>query len=132
MVTVATSTAQQKMQAMKGKNRRMANRYAVRMVMQYRAKNDEVQSNWRRGNTLDMSVGGILIDIPPVPIGSTVDLEIEWTGLYHGKMVRLVLTGTVVRIDNRGTAIRILQHQFRDVRPAVIPSRRPQRSLVVA
>lgn len=100
--------------------------------MQYRIGNGKVQSNWRCGSTLDMSVAGILIDIPPVLIGSTVDLEIEWTGLYHGRMVRLVLTGTVFRVDDRGTALRILRHEFRDVRPAVIPSSRPQRSLAVA
>ena len=64
-----------------------------------------------------MSVGGILIGMArPLPVGSRWELELEWPGLYHGKpMMRLALTGAVVRNDGGGTALRILSHQFREV-----------------
>ena len=102
--------------------------------MQYRTSDGELKSAWKAGRTLDMSVGGILIDIPPaIAVGATLELAIDWTGLYHGKpMIRLILIGSVMRTDSRGTALRILSHQFRDVYPALIPARRPERNLAVA
>jgi hypothetical protein len=43
----------------------------------------------------------------------------DWPGLYRGTpIVRLSLNASVVRGGPRGTALRILSHQFRDV-PAV-------------
>ena len=102
--------------------------------MQYRTSFGVLNSAWKCGRTLDMSVGGILIDTPEaVPVGATLELAIDWTGLYHGKpMVRLLVIGSVARIDGRGTALRIHSYEFRDVRAAVIPSRRPARNLAVA
>jgi PilZ domain len=102
--------------------------------MQYRTSGGEFTSAWKSGHTLDMSVGGILIDTPEgVPVSSMVELAIDWLGLYHGKpMVRLFVIGSVVRNDGRGTALRILSHEFRDVRSAVIPSPRTERNLAVA
>ena len=72
-----------------------------------------------------MSVDGILIDAPgAAPIGTELELEIDWPGLYHGKpMVRLLVIGSVVRNDGRGTAVRILSHKFRHIRPAAVPAR---------
>ena len=102
--------------------------------MQYRTSDGDLKSAWKAGRTLDMSVGGILIDIPPaIPVGATLELAIDWTGLYHGKpLVRLVLVGSVMRNDSRGTALRIVSHQFHDVHPALISARRPERTLAVA
>jgi hypothetical protein len=102
--------------------------------MQYRTSGGGLTSAWKSGQTLDMSVGGILIDTPEgVPVGSMVELAIDWVGLYHGKpMVHLLVIGSVVRNDDRGTALRILSHEFRDVRSAVIPSRHRERNLAVA
>lgn len=102
--------------------------------MHYRIPGGVLHSAWKNGQTLDMSAGGLLIDAPEAaPVGSTVELVLDWPGLYHGKpMVHLFLIGSVMRNDSRGTALRILSHQFRDVRPAVMPSRRPERNLAVA
>jgi hypothetical protein len=134
MTSVFTRITHQGPQTFKGENRRIAKRYGMRTAMQYRTSDGELKSVWKVGHTLDMSVGGILIDIPPaIPVGATLELAIDWTGLYHGKpMVRLVLIGSVMRNDSRGTALRILSHQFRDARPAVIPSRRLERDRAVA
>ncbi len=97
-------------------NRRAADRYALRMSLRYRA-----DAGWRPGHTIDMSARGILIEIPePLSLGSRLDILMEWPGLYFGKKkVHLFLIGSVTRVDERGTALRIVSHQFRE------PARRP-------
>ena len=86
MTSVFTRTAQQGSQTFKGKSRRNTQRYAVRTTMQYRISAGALYSAWKGGQTLDMSVGGILIDTPEaLSVGSTVELAIDWLGLYHGK-----------------------------------------------
>ena len=120
--------------SLKIKNLRASNRYAVRAPVQYRAAIPSLESVWKSGYTRDMSAGGILIDPPEAaPVGSTLELAIDWPGLYHGKpMVRLFVIGTVARVDCRGTALRILSHEFRDVRPIITRRRRAERNLVLA
>jgi hypothetical protein len=102
--------------------------------LQYRTTGGAIKTAWKSGETLDMSVDGIFIDAPgAAPVGTELELEIDWPGLYHGKpMVRLLVIGSVVRNDARGTALRILRHRFRYVRPALVPSRRTERNLAVA
>jgi len=102
--------------------------------MQYRISAGALYSDWKGGQTLDMSVGGILIDTPEaLPVGSTVELAIDWLGLYHGKpRVRLLVIGSVVRNDGRSSALRILSHEFREVCTALIPSRHSERNRAVA
>jgi hypothetical protein len=68
--------------------------------MQYRTSLlGGLNSAWKCGRTLDMSVGGILIDTPEaVQVGATLELAIDWTGLYHGKpMVCLLVIGPGTR-----------------------------------
>jgi hypothetical protein len=98
----------------RGKDRRAFSRYPVNTPFVYRAPG----SGWKTGRTVDMSARGLLVDIPePVVPGYTLDLAIDWPGLYHGKpAVRLMLAGSVVRIDPRGVALRILHHEFREIR----------------
>ena len=81
-----------------------------------------------------MSATGLRIEIlETVSEGTVMEFLMDWTGLYHGKStVRLFLTASVVRVDARGTALRILKHQFRDARPAVVRPRRVERNLAVA
>jgi hypothetical protein len=134
MTSPFTQTSPKESQTFKGKNRRATNRYPVRTPLQYRTSSGTLNSAWKRGRTLDMSAGGTLMEIPEaVPVGSTLELAIDWPGLYHGgPMVRLFLTGSVTRVDGRGTAFRIISHQFRDVRPAAVRPRRPERNPAVA
>jgi hypothetical protein len=107
----------------------------MRVNMPYRTSAGGLNPVWEAGGMRDLSVGGILIDIPEaLPVGSTVELVMDWTGLYHGKpMVRLFMIGSVLRNDAQGAALRILIHEFRgDVRTSVMPSRRRERTLAVA
>jgi hypothetical protein len=120
--------------SVKVKNLRASNRYAVRAPVQYRSAVPSLESVWKSGYTRDMSAGGILLDQPEVaPVGSTLELAIDWPGLYHGRpLVRLFVIGTVARAGCRGTALRIISHEFRDVRPITTRRMRAERNLVVS
>ena len=134
MTPAFSRTAQSESRTLEGKSIRKAHRYPVRTTLRYRITSGELNTEWTSTQTLDMSVGGILMDTrEAVPVGSTVELAIDWLGLYHGKpMVLLFVIGSVVRNDRRGTALRILSHQFRDERDAGTPPRRMERNLAVA
>lgn len=115
-------------------NRRAAHRYSLNAPLQYRAPLSNLPSGWKGGRLIDMSGTGLRVEIPEtVAEGTMLEFVMEWTGLYHGRSaVRLFLTASVVRVDARGTAMRILNHQFRDERPAVVRTRRVERNLAVA
>lgn len=113
MNLVLTRTAQRKSRTSNVKDRREAGRYGVKMPLRYRAAGAMIDSAWEHGHTLNMSAGGVLVDIPEVKaVGSALELAIDWPGLYHDKpMVRLFLTGSVARLDGRRTALRILRNR---------------------
>jgi PilZ domain len=121
-----THIAHQESQPFKGKNRRTSNRYALRMPLQYRTSGSTLDSAWKTGRTLDISASGVQIEIPEaMPVGSRLELVMDWPGLYHCRpVVRLFLTASVMRTvaDTNGTciALRILNHLFGDVRPAAV------------
>ena len=134
MNPVIARTPHRQMEQLKVKNRRAACRRDVKFPLQYRISNGRIDSAWKGGRTLDMSVSGILIETREVvPQGSILELAIEWPGLYHGKpTVRLLVIGSVVRSDNHASALCILSHEFRAVLPAVVHPRRAERKLAVA
>ena len=101
--------------------------------MEYRVTESGLGSPWKQGRTVDMSATGVLIEIADsLAAGSNLELRMNWPGLYHGKAaVRLSLTGAVVRADQRGTALRITRHEFRES-AFVTSRRRPQKNLAVA
>jgi len=134
MNQVTTQTAHRQMEQLRVKNRRAACRHDLTLPLQFRISDGRIDSAWKGGRMLDMSVGGILIETRGVvPRDSTLELAIEWPGLYHGKpTVRLLVIGSVVRMDDRGAALRILSHEFREVLPAVVHPRRAERKLAVA
>jgi hypothetical protein len=101
------------------------------MPLRYRPAGAPIYSAWKTGTTVDMSAGGILIDIPEaLRVGSRLELAMDWPGLYHGKpMVLLSLTASVVRVDLRGTALLILNHEFREICAAATGPRRRERNL---
>jgi hypothetical protein len=125
MTSVFPARAEQESGTFKEERRRANRRYAVRTPLKYRTTGSGIKTAWQSGETLDISVDGILIDAAwAAPIGTELELEIDWPGLYHGKpMVRLSVIGSVVRCDGRSTALRILRHEFRYARAAAAASR---------
>ena len=116
------------------RNRRASNRYSVILPMQYRAPGVKLPSGWKSGRLTDMSATGLRVEIPEtITVGTTLEIAMEWTGLYHGRSaILLFLTATAVRVDAGGTALRIIRHQFRDGRPAMVRPRSVEPNLAVA
>ena len=114
--------------------RRSHRRYPLEIPVRYRAANCPLKTGWKHSRALDMSAGGILVHLPePVAIGTKLELAMEWTGLYHGRQaMRLFLVASVTRRDERGAALRILSHRFRDVTPARVRIPRADKNLAVA
>jgi c-di-GMP-binding flagellar brake protein YcgR len=114
--------------------RRSQRRYSLEIPLRYRAANSPLKTLWKHGRALDMSAGGILIHLPePVAIGAKLELAMDWTGLYHGRQaMRLFLVASVTRHDERGAALRVLSHRFREMTPARIRIPRAEKNLAVA
>src|SRR5260370_17486180 len=123
MTSVFMRTAEQGSQAFEGKSRRATHRYAVKTPLRYRIPGGEINTAWKSGETLDMSVDGIFIDTPEAaPVGTELELEIDWPGLYHGKpMGRLLVIRSDVRTDGPGSALPILNPPLRYLPPPQPP-----------
>jgi len=82
--------------------------------MHYRVA-DSGNSVWGNGRTLDMSAGGVRLEIAePIPAGTVLEILLEWTRLYHdSEQVRFWARAQVVRSVPGETAARILRHEFR-------------------
>jgi len=108
-------TGRSNSQRFRPEERRSAQRFPAKWPLRYRVLPACPGGTWKHAHSVDMSVGGILIDRRErVPRGSMLELDIEWPGLYHDKpMVHLLLIGAVTRVERRGTVLRILRHEFR-------------------
>ncbi|HXA52647.1 MAG TPA: PilZ domain-containing protein [Candidatus Acidoferrum sp.] len=98
-------------------NQRASARYRMVTTLRYRAFRQAAVTCSGSGQTIDMSSGGIAIEIGRVlDPGTEMELVLDWTGLYHGKRkMRLFIWGEVVRSEEQSTAVRILSHEFREV-----------------
>ena len=112
----------------KGNDRRARQRYAMRWPLLFRGAGQTLESDWKRGRLIDMSACGLLAGLPEgVLKGAICEIAMDWPGLYHDKpVVRLYLEAVVVRTDARGTAFRILGHEFG------LPARRVDKVRAVA
>lgn len=71
--------------------------------------------------TSDMSSRGIFIKTRQIlPVGKRVRLLIDWpVELDGGIPLRLFVVGRVLRSSRRGTAVSVLQHEYR-IRPKIL------------
>ncbi len=96
-------------------NRREATRYNINSPLRYRPQN-KLSGTWKSGRVCDMSATGVRLQIPEaIAAGTTLEFEMDWTALYHGTPVYLTVMAVVVRADARGTAMRIVRHEFQEV-----------------
>ena len=102
-----------------GKDRRSANRYSIKTELEYCVTTGRRDVAWKRGLTINISVRAVLVNIAEVlEPGTMLTVRMDWSGLYHGRrMVRLLLSCQVVRVDAHGTLLRIVEHDFRDPDP---------------
>ena len=98
----------------KAADKRSHTRYSLSTPLRYRLLGLPGSQPWRDGRSLNISAGGILMEIPEeAPRGSILEVTVDWPGVYHNRpMVRLSLVGSAVRVDSRGTAVRLLSRRF--------------------
>ena len=108
------------MKAASMENRRRNFRYQVQTSLTFCSTTATGAALVGRGTTLDMSAGGILVELDrTLEAGAVVQLSLAWPGLYHAcDYVRLDLTGKVLRSDAKRVAIQIVAHEFRVPRVA--------------
>jgi len=117
------------------KNRRAAQRYTLNRKMAYRLHGEEKHSRWKQGLVIDMSSCGLRIEASgALPVGTDLDLIMDWPGIYHDREgVRLFVEATVCRTGSEGIGLQITAHGFRFPQ-LEIPARfrRNERKLAVA
>ena len=95
--------------------RRRSLRFEVHLTLRYRQSEKGIEHRWSSGITRDMSKDGVAFKSgQPLPIGSHVELRIDWPVKQESRRpIDLQATGFVVWSDNRETAVRISSHKFR-------------------
>jgi c-di-GMP-binding flagellar brake protein YcgR len=120
MSSVPNTNKQGQLRFSKAKDRRAFGRYPVSTSFRYRVFTAAQTRMWKQGACLNMSAGGLLVELPEqFPRGCTLEINMNWPGLYHGKaVVCLSLKVRVLRAENGHTALRIISSQFSDVSPS--------------
>ncbi len=106
------------------RDRRSGERFPIQMSLRYRPLLDRRTSvSAIAGKVVDISNTGALI-FPPTghPPGTPLDVAIDWPVLYD-EAFRIVLAviGSVVRNDERGTAIQFARQAFEPWRDVAVP-----------
>jgi hypothetical protein len=99
--------------SMRGLERRLDCRYRFAQPLQYTFERQGA-ARLGSGQTVELGASGVLFhaDSPP-PEGARVELQMMWPFLVQGVCsVVLVIQGTVVRSDARGTALRLHHYLF--------------------
>jgi PilZ domain len=95
--------------------RRLHQRYPIALDLRYNLADERQITCLGSGRTLNISTGGILFETKdPLPSSGEIDLALDWPRLLdHGCPLKLLVRGRIVRSDERGTAVRMLRHDFR-------------------
>ncbi|MBS1853844.1 MAG: PilZ domain-containing protein [Acidobacteria bacterium] len=96
------------------KERRSAQRYPVRLGLDYRAFGRDHSVSAGTGTTLNMSSRGLFIHTTnPLARSGMIEISVHLPESTGGeRAANLVILGQVVRADAGGAAIRILRHGF--------------------
>jgi hypothetical protein len=117
-----------------GGERRSGRRFPIRMDFRYRlSRSGQGTTPVASGCVVDISRTGILFS-PRLsyPEDGVMVLLIDWPARRDkAPPVRLSVLGTVVRSDDRGTAIRIMRHGFELGREEPMPPEAPEARAVV-
>ncbi len=105
------------------KDRRINQRYGIRIPIHFRVSQRGATSRWCSGTTGDFSSSGIRFRCRrSLPVGSHIEMVVDWPAKQEGiRPVRLHATGFIVRSIGSDTAIRMTSCRFRiedvNVRP---------------
>jgi len=96
-------------------DRRMDRRYRIELDLTYKLIRRRRVLATGIGHTIDLSSGGILFEADrPLPPGLNVELHITWPFRLHNSLpMELLVTGRILRNENRNIAIRTIQHDIR-------------------
>jgi hypothetical protein len=100
-----------------GGDRRQDRRYPLQLEMKWKLIRRRRVLDSGKGQTLDLSSGGILFDAGRhLPEGLNVELAISWPVLLRDVApMQLVAVGKIIRSNARHAAIQTTQHEFRTV-----------------
>jgi PilZ domain len=95
--------------------RRTNQRFELALPAHFRLSVKGSPSRWGTGTIHDISSTGIsLRSRRPLPVGSHLELLIDWPAIHGGQYpMQLHATGFVVRSSGTKTALRIASHRFR-------------------
>jgi hypothetical protein len=95
-------------------DRRATRRYELRLPLHYRVSSKGSMALSGTGTTREVSSCGLSFRCRrPLPIGSHIELTIEWPARYNEvKPMELVVTGIVSRSDGGRTAVRLTSKRF--------------------
>jgi hypothetical protein len=95
-------------------DRREDRRYDLELDLQFSYQQDG-GTCWGVGRTVELSRGGIRFSTEtPPPNGIGVELRIHWPFLLQDVIpLQLVMRGTILRSDFRGTVLKVAHYAFR-------------------
>jgi hypothetical protein len=95
------------------KDRRNRRRFGLHLSLRYRHLEKRVEHSWNEGITRDISRGGVAFKGgQALPVGSLVELRIDWPVRQEGRPIDLHATGIVVWSASGKTAVRISSYRF--------------------
>jgi hypothetical protein len=96
-------------------DRRQDRRYEIQLETRWKLIRRRRILDTGTGRTVDLSSGGIAFEPGRLlPVGLNVELAISWPVLLHNVApMQLVVSGRIVRSDERRAAIHMVQHEFR-------------------
>jgi hypothetical protein len=93
--------------------RRSKKRYVLDLVLKYRILGAS-QVTTGNGKLIDISSGGIAFSADDaIRVGANVEVSINWPLMLDDCLLKLVVTGTVLRSSECATAIQFKRYEFR-------------------
>jgi hypothetical protein len=98
-----------------GSNKRTHQRYPIALDLEYKVLYRGRIESLGSGRTVNMSSGGILIDVSDMMRhGRVIELVVNWPFLLEGVCpLKLIVRGRIVRTDGRAVAVKAKHHEFR-------------------
>ena len=96
------------------KDRRIHQRYGIRIPVQFRVSQKGATSRWGSGTTGDFSSHGVRFRCRrQLPLGAHIELVVEWPAKQEGvRPIHLHATGFIVRSSGTEAAVRITSCRF--------------------
>lgn len=115
--------------------RRARRRYDLELELRFQYSKANGETCVGRGRTADIGQGGIRFwtDTPP-PVGSFAELNIKWPFLLQDVcQLELVAQGVILRSDDRGASLLLVNYEFRTCgERSFSPEREPQTGCAIS